>query len=141
MSESYNRAEVVERIMTIRAEKADVKFERLDKGIQIRIPRNLPKKKKFTDKNDIALFRDSYMQAFREYFTANPLYFEKKVLLHIHSVYLKEKEMLDYDNMAIKQIIDIITLFMLVDDNPSRYNLYMSASVGTERCTIITVEE
>ena len=44
-------------------------------------------------------------------------------------------------NEPIKQILDIITLFLLVDDNPTRYNLYMSAGVGDKRQTIITIEE
>lgn len=141
MTGSYNRAEAEEMVMKTQIEDIDVKFDITDKGIQITLPRNLPKKKTFTDKYDIALFRNSYIQAFKNYFTENPLHFDDKVMIHIHSIYLKESEMLDYDNMAIKQILDIITLFMLTDDNPTRYNLYMSAGIGKVRQTLITIEE
>ena len=141
MSRDYSRAEANEKILDVQADEADVDFKEVDRGVQIIIPRILPKKKNFTDKYDIALFRNSYMQSFKRYFSKNPRHFDKKVMIQIHSVYLKESEMLDYDNMAIKQIIDIITLFLLVDDNPTRYNLYMSAGVGEKRETIITVEE
>lgn len=141
MTESYNRAEATEKVLSIQCEAAEVTFDEIKDGIRIMLPRNLPKKKAFTDKYDIALFRNSYMKAFGEYFSEQPKHFKEKVLIHIHSVFLKKSEMLDYDNMAIKQILDIIALFMLVDDNPTRYDLYMSASVGNERQTIITISE
>ncbi len=141
MAASYNRAEATEKVLDVQCDEADVSFMDIDKGIQIIIPRNLPKKKAMTDKYDIALFRKTYMQAFSRYFNDNPKHFSNKVMVHIHSIYLKESEMLDYDNMTIKQILDIITLFLLVDDNPTRYNLYMSAGVGDKRQTIITIEE
>ena len=140
MSEEYNRAESVEKYINVQAAAAEVQFIELDNGIQFVFPRNLPRKKNFKDKYDIDMFRDSYLQTFKRYFNTHPMRFEEKVLIHIHSIYLKETEMLDYDNMAIKQILDIIALFLLVDDNPTRYNLYMSASVGSKRETRISVE-
>lgn len=138
-SMAYNRFSVMEKVYRAGKEMSDIDFSKSGSATIITLDRTLPKRKE--GKSYADEFRLSYYDAFKSYFANNPTHYDQKVTITITSIYQNERSMLDYDNMSVKHIIDLIALHMLSDDNPLRYDLVMSAEIGKEPKTIIKIEE
>lgn len=112
-----------------------------DDILKIEIPELLPARLK---NNNTSTFTETYYRAaFRTYFQNHEdIKYKEKVLITIETRCNNKQRLLDYDNMAIKHIIDVIAFYIMADDSPLDYELYMKSCLDKEEQnkTIITVE-
>lgn len=78
-----------------------------------------------------------FYTAFQRFFSKGrfPVYESKAVICFIN-VYESERQLKDHDNFEVKQVIDILSAFVLTDDNPkwcSHYMDYRMSRIG-EKC-------
>ena len=110
---------------------ADISI-RLDNDIlKITMPSLLPKRS--IGSTDLKALRHSYYNAFYEFFKNGKykVYEDKVVIVFTHH-YDKDTPMRDNDNTETKVIIDLISTFTLIDDNPNWCDIYIK-SVNDER--------
>lgn len=81
-----------------------------------------------------------YLPAFRNFFSKGrfPIY-ESKAVLCFFNYYTSEQELKDHDNFETKQIIDILSTFILPDDNPKWCSHFMDYRFGDKCHTEIYV--
>jgi len=58
---------------------------------------------------------------------------------HIYNRELPERRIRDYDNLELKQILDIVSTFIMVDDSGLLCDAYNTTELGDTDCTIISV--
>ena len=66
----------------------------------------------------------------------------RKCLITIRHIYpetISPRHIGDYDNIEIKKVLDVITLFFLIDDNMSLCDVLHTSGVGTDYRTEITL--
>jgi len=103
-----------------------------------RIPALLPKKKA----GSASYIRDSLYPAFRHYFKGkNRVYFSEGVIIlrHVYGKDRPERQLRDHDNIEVKTAIDIMAMFVLVDDAPLRCPHYYCSAVGDGNRTEIYI--
>lgn len=59
--------------------------------------------------------------------------------LHIYNRELPERRARDYDNLELKQILDVISAFVLVDDGGLLCDAFHSTELGDTDCTVVSV--
>lgn len=143
LSQTYNRHDVFKTYNHVMAEAAGITFDSLPHGIKIGLPNPVPVRAKAGNKPlfDVEYYRSTLYAAFEAHFDANPVHFSNKVLIHICNFYEKESEMVDYDNLDMKALLDMISLFCLPDDNPRHYNLFFSSKIGDKRHAEVSILE
>lgn len=101
------------------------------------IPRLLPHRIKETQKSK-EYFYAAYIPAIQKLLSGKKRYNEKVVIWyqHLHSQY---KEMRDYDNIETKYITDIITPYLIEDDNPNFCSIFQSGKKSDEAKTRILI--
>jgi hypothetical protein len=52
---------------------------------------------------------------------------------------LPERRTRDYDNLELKQILDMVSAFVMTDDGGLLCDAYNTTELGTTDCTIISV--
>jgi len=123
------------------AEEVPVEMGYTQEGwFMLKIPELLPLKEK--KKGSFEYIR-GYLYPAMEHHFENELAqrIEKCVVIYRH-IYAKdypEKEYRDYDNIEINFVTDAIALYVMVDDAPSRCELYHFTSVGDENRTEVYV--
>lgn len=58
---------------------------------------------------------------------------------HVYDNTIFERCMRDYDNLELKQILDVISAFVMKDDNGILCDAYNTTEVGETNCTRITI--
>lgn len=82
----------------------------------------------------------AYLSGFQHFFSKGrfPIYEQKAVLVFVN-YYQSEQDLKDHDNFETKQIIDILSAFLLPDDNPKWCAHYMDYKLGATNHTEIYV--
>lgn len=108
--------------------------------LHIILPDLLPDKVKQGESRRYAEITHMYMVAFKEFFDKGrfPIYEQKAVLVFLN-YYESEQSLKDHDNFETKQIIDILSAFLLPDDNPKWCANYMDYKMGEHNHTEIYV--
>lgn len=57
------------------------------------------------------------------------------LLSHIYAQELPERRIRDYDNLELKQFLDVAASFILTDDNGLLCDAYNTTELGEEDCT------
>lgn len=67
--------------------------------------------------------------------------FEKCVVCfsHVYDKELSSRRIRDYDNLELKQILDVVSTFVMVDDTGLLCDAYNTTELGESDCTRITV--
>ena len=58
---------------------------------------------------------------------------------HIYSHELPQKRVRDYDNLELKQLLDVISTFIMADDSGILCDAYNTTEIGEYDCTRISV--
>lgn len=58
---------------------------------------------------------------------------------HIYDKELPSRRARDYDNLELKQILDVVSTFVMVDDTGLLCDAYNTTELGERDCTLITV--
>lgn len=142
-SKRYKRSSVEKRYERIVGECTEITFKTLINGIRIVYNRNLPKRTKNgkAPDYDINYYKNSLYTAFKKYSESNEIFFRNKVIIRITQHYLNWSEAIDHDNVDTKVIIDMISNFFLIDDNPLRCSIIMDAALSDHYYTEIIVTE
>ena len=141
-SEVFNRNLVIREYRKINAEETVGNIEKTESGRVITINRNLPKRNKNGKfMYDKSFFRDSIEPELRSFIESRAVRLRMPVVITITSYYKTKSELVDYDNMDIKPVIDLIAAYCLPDDNPMYYDLVLRSGIGKEHKTVIQVRE
>ncbi len=60
---------------------------------------------------------------------------------HVYDKALSSRRIRDYDNLELKQILDVVSTFVMVDDTGLLCDAYNTTELGESDCTRITVME
>ena len=114
----------------------EIKYLNNNTWFYSKIPSLLPKK----EKGNPSYIRATYQIALKKYFLKNP-----KIRLESNSVIIfkhnydkkrPEREYRDHDNIELNSIVDLVALYVLIDDTPLRlrhyYCSYISDNDNTE---------
>lgn len=117
---------------------ADIKFRDNNGILSIEMPNLLPRRT--ISSNDLSYIRQSCYNAFYEHFNCGKYkVYESKVVIVFTHYYEKHEEMRDNDNTETKVIIDLISMFTLIDDSPTWCDIYERSEMGDSSRTIIDV--
>lgn len=109
--------------------------------LAVTMPRLLPKKK---SKQSGVFLLDPLGASLSQYAKENtlPRFRECVVCVsHVYSHALPEWCLLDYDNLQQKQILDMIALYVMVDDSGLLCDAYNTTELGEKDCTRIYIME
>lgn len=105
--------------------------------LHIILPELLPDKVQQGEQSRYEEINHTFIPAFKRFFAEGrfPVY-EKKAVLCFINIYESERQLKDHDNFEIKQVIDILSAFILTDDNPKWCSHYMDYKMGKagEKC-------
>ena len=105
----------------------------------VRLPRLLPKKRQ---KSSAAYLLPPLQAALDSFCKAHPFpLFGRCVVCveHVYDAALLRFQMRDYDNLQLKPVLDMVTLYAMQDDSGSLCDLYQTSCLECEPCTRVTV--
>lgn len=126
-------------------ESERIQFEELQpQGMKIILPRLLPKRINYKDIRhktieNLDYIRCSYVEAFSNYFADKNFTFQDRVVIYFKHIYSSDKYMKDDDNFDYKIITDMITQYVLVDDNPKYCTKVIDYGYGEQNHTEISI--
>lgn len=106
---------------------------------EITLPRLLPKRKKW-DRTEF-LLDPLYFTLSNYKRTHNfPLFKHCTICFtHVYDEKLRKSHVRDYDNLELKQVLDTISAFVLLDDTGYLCDMYHTTEFGATSCTRITI--
>lgn len=129
----------------VEGESERIEFETLrPEGIKIILPRLLPKRINYKDiKNksveNLDYIRCSYIGAFSSYFADKNFVFDDRVVIYFKHIYSSDHYMKDDDNYDYKIITDMITQYVLIDDNPKYCTKVIDYGYGNSNHTEVSI--
>lgn len=120
----------------IKENNVEIKYLNNDSWFYVKIPSLLPKK----EKGNPSYIRATLQIALKKYFSRNKkIKFDNDCVIifkHNYSKERNEREFRDHDNIELNSVVDLIALYVLIDDNPLKlrhyYCSYISDSDSTE---------
>lgn len=112
-----------------------------DGVLEITLPCLLPKRKQ---RKSTEFLIDPLYFTLSSYADNHSLpHFEECVVCfsHVYDRELSSRRIRDYDNLELKQILDIVSTFVMVDDTGLLCDAYNTTELGESDCTRITVME
>lgn len=113
-----------------------------NKGVvEITLPCLLPKRKK---RQSTEFLIDPLYFTLSQYSDSHPLPRFKHCVVcfsHIYSEDFPKQNIRDYDNLELKQLLDVIATFIMEDDTGLLVDAYNTTEIGTADCTRISVME
>ena len=106
--------------------------------VEITLPGLLPKKKQ----RSAEYLTDPLEQALGQFVKDHPLsHFESCIICfcHIYAVSGGRGRIRDYDNLEMKQILDVVCAYLMKDDNGLLCNVYNTTELGEEDVTKLYV--
>ena len=106
--------------------------------VEITLPGLLPKKKQ----RSAEYLTDPLEQALGQFVKDHPLsHFESCIICfcHIYAVSGGRGRIRDYDNLEMKQILDVVCAYLMMDDNGLLCNVYNTTELGEEDVTKLFV--
>lgn len=111
-----------------------------EKGVvEITLPALLPKRKQ---RQSSEFLLDPIYFALSDYADRHPLpKFNHCVVCfsHIYCRKLPTRRVRDYDNLELKQLLDVVSTFLMADDNGLLCDAYNTTELGDADCTRISV--
>jgi len=116
-----------------------INIAQCDGIIEIAMPGLLPKRKR---RNSAEFLFDSLYFALDRYCDTHeiPKYRQCVVCFsHIYNRELPTRRIRDYDNLELKQILDILSSFIMEDDNGLLCDAYNTTELGDADCTLVSI--
>ena len=107
--------------------------------IEIIVPSLLPKRKQWKSSEFLT---DPIYFALSNYVEKNPFPKFRHCVVYFSHIYNKElprRRMKDYDNLELKQLLDVISTFIMTDDSGLLCDAYNTTTLGKVDCTCISV--
>jgi hypothetical protein len=107
--------------------------------VEVTLPCLLPKRKQ---RQSTEFLIDPLSFTLSRYADSNPLpKFRHCVVCfsHIYNRELPERRIRDYDNLELKQILDVVSAYVMVDDTGLLCDAYNTTELGDADCTVISV--
>jgi hypothetical protein len=107
--------------------------------VEITLPNLLPKRKQ---RHSSEFLLDPLYFTLDRYADSNPLpKFRHCVVCfsHVYNRELPERRVRDYDNMELKQILDVVSTFVMTDDGGILCDAYNTTELGDTDSTVISV--
>lgn len=119
----------------------DIGIQYTDGIVEISLPGLLPKRKQHLSSEFLL---DPLQNALSQYARAHTLpHFRHCVVCfsHIYSHDLSERRIRDYDNLELKQFLDVIASFFMTDDSGLLCDAYNTTEIGDKDGTRISIME
>lgn len=110
-----------------------------DGVIEVTLPSLLPKRKQ---RQSTEFLLDPFYFTLSQYTEAHPLpKFTDCVVCfsHVYSQELPARRVRDYDNLELKQLLDVLSTFIMADDSGILCDAYNTTELGEKDCTRIFV--
>ena len=117
----------------------EIKYE--DGFFKITLPCLLPKRNK---RNGSEFLIDPLYFTLMDYKRTHSVPFFKQCTIcftHVYDESLRKSHVRDYDNLELKQVLDVLSAFVLTDDNGYLCDAYHTTEFGATSCTRITIME
>ena len=121
------------------AEMQGIRVDMMDGILSVRLPALLPKK---TRTEGFKFLQPALHSALQHYFNQQgfPHFRECTVCIeHIYDRCLPIKAVRDYDNLEMKEVLDIIALYCMTDDTGALCDQFQTTRFADSSCTIISV--
>jgi hypothetical protein len=105
----------------------------------ITLPCLLPRRKQ---RQNTEFLHDPLYHSLNRYAETNPIPKYRHCVVcfsHIYNRELPERRIRDYDNLELKQILDIVSAFVMVDDGGILCDAYNTTEFGETDCTRVSV--
>lgn len=115
----------------------EIRYE--DKIMEITLPSLLPKRKQ---RQSTEFLLDPFHFALSRYAGSHPMpRFQHCVVCfsHVYCQELPERRVRDYDNLELKQLLDVAASFIMVDDSGLLCDAYNTTELGETDCTRISI--
>lgn len=121
-----------EDVFSMREESMRIEGSLMDGDVlHIILPELLPDKVLQGDTGRYAQIASTYSVAFQSFFGEKHFcIYEQKAVICFINFFTKEQELKDHDNFEVKQVIDILSAFLLPDDNPKWCANFMDYRMG-----------
>lgn len=110
-----------------------------DSLLEITLPCLLPKRQK---RQSSEFLIDPIHAALSQYAKSHPMpQFQHCVVCfsHVYCQKLPERRVRDYDNLELKQLLDVVASFIMVDDSGLLCDAYNTTELGETDCTRISI--
>lgn len=117
----------------------DIDIRCSDGIMKITLPSLLPKRKQYQSSEFLL---DPFHHAMYRYAQNHPLpHFHHCVICfsHIYARDLPDRRIRDYDNVELKQFLDVAASFILTDDSGLLCDAYNTTELGDKDCTCISI--
>ena len=107
--------------------------------MSITLPGLLPKRRK---QKSAEFLLDPLHYTLENYANHNPVQKYRHCIVcfsHIYNRELPERRIRDYDNIELKQILDVISAFIMTDDGGLLCDAYNTTELGDTDCTMVSV--
>ena len=121
------------------AEMQGIRVDMTDGILSVRLPALLPKK---TRTEGFKFLQPTLHAALKQYAKQNGLPHFRECTVCIDHVYdrcLPVKAVRDYDNLEMKEVLDIIALYCMTDDTGALCDQFQTTRFADSSCTIISV--
>ena len=128
-----------EEYLTSAAVMQGIKVEENDRVLEITLPCLLPKRKQ---RQSTEYLLDPFTAAMSQYARSRPLpRFQHCVVCfsHVYCQDLPKRRVRDYDNLELKQFLDVAASFILTDDSGLLCDAYNTTELGETDCTRISI--
>jgi hypothetical protein len=116
-----------------------IEIKQDDGVLQISLPSLLPKRKQ---RQSTEFLTDPLYFTLSQYADKNmlPMYRHCVVCFsHIYSEHLPSNRIRDYDNLEMKQLLDVLATFIMEDDSGLLVDAYNTTEIGETNCTCISI--
>ena len=128
-----------EEYLTSAAVMQGVEIQSKDGIIEIKLPCLLPKRKQ---RQSTEFLLEPFTAALSQFAKSHPMPRLRHCVVCFSHVYQKDlslQRVRDYDNLELKQFLDVAASFILVDDCGLLCDAYNTTELGTEDCTRIFI--
>lgn len=117
-----------------------LEFSQDGERLHIVFPDLLPRRIKNNSPITSADIKQMYETPFHNHFSKgkHKIYNKKAVIIYTH-IFSSEKEFVDHDNFQTKEITDLITSWLLLDDTPKHCAIFMDYKMGEKSHTEVDV--
>ena len=128
-----------EEYLTSAAVMQGIKVEENDGVLEITLPCLLPKRKQ---RQSTEYLLDPFTAAMSQYARSRPLPRLQHCVVcfsHVYCQDLPKRRVRDYDNLELKQFLDVAASFILTDDSGLLCDAYNTTELGETDCTRISI--
>lgn len=125
--------------LTSAAAMQGIDIQQRDGVMEITLPSLLPKRKRGQSSEFLL---DTFNTAMEQYVKNNPLPHYRNCVICFTLVYCKDlpdRRVKDYDNLELKQLLDVAASYLLEDDGGLLCDAYQTTELGESDCTRISI--